>query len=86
VFLSGRKRDRIKIAVDENGTIAEYASTLLHELLHFWLHVMAMRGWVVKDEPEHRFIYAVEKSVLRQLKYLRRGRRKHVTSRACTSN
>ena len=58
----------ITISKKGNGYLAGYASTVLHELLHVWIRILAKKGFEVDDETEHDFIYAVERDLLKQFK------------------
>jgi|ERR1019366_2323547 hypothetical protein len=58
----------ITISKKANRYLAGYASTVLHELLHIWIRILAKKGFDVDDETEHAFIYAVEKDMLKQFK------------------
>ena len=58
-----------------NKSLASYASTLLHELLHVWIHVLSLKGFKIDDEREHDFIYAAERAVLIEFKKTKKGRR-----------
>lgn len=58
----------ITISKKGNGYLAGYASTVLHEMLHVWCRILAKKGFEVDDETEHKFIYAVEKDLLKQFK------------------
>jgi antirestriction protein ArdC len=54
----------ITISRKRNPDMAEYAATLLHEILHLWVTLLRLKGFRVKDRKEHRFIYAVEDVVI----------------------
>jgi hypothetical protein len=58
----------ITISRKGNGYLAGYASTILHELLHVWIRILAKKGFEVDDKTEHDFIYAVERDMLRQFR------------------
>jgi len=58
----------ITISKKGNGYLAGYASTVLHELLHVWIRILAKKGFEVDDKTEHDFIYAVERDLLKQFK------------------
>jgi len=62
----------ITISIKRNKLLAEYASTLLHEMLHAWVTILRANGIKVNNIKEHRFIYAVERKVLNELKRLGR--------------
>ena len=63
---------RVVITVNRqfNKRLATYAATLLHELLHAWIHILELNGLKVDDEAEHKFIYATEQAVLREFRKL----------------
>lgn len=71
---------RISMSLHHNKTLADYSLTLLHELLHLWVLCLRYKGFAVKNTTEHRFINAVEKNLLSQIKYLKpiRRRKKNV--------
>ena len=73
------KHHKISLSLHHNPTLAEYAATLLHELLHLWVFALRLKGFRVRGTTEHRFINKVEDTVLSQLKYLSplKRRRKH---------
>ena len=62
-----RKASEFEICISEqaNRTLAEFGSTLLHELLHLWVFLMANYGYKVGLAREHKFIYAVENVVIK---------------------
>ena len=68
----------ITISRKRNKRLAGYASTVLHELLHVWIRILAKKGFDVDDETEHDFIYASEAAMLKQFKKIvgKIGRRK----------
>ncbi len=66
----------ITISRQLNKSLASYASTMLHELLHVWIRILAIKGFEVDDETEHDFIYAAEKRVLKEFKRVHRMGRK----------
>lgn len=57
-----------------NKSLSSYASTMLHELLHVWIRILALKGFEIDDETEHTFIYAAEKAVLTEFKKVKKGR------------
>lgn len=72
-LLRGHESAMITISLKHNDTLAEWGSTLLHELLHLWTTMMRQNGLKVTDTREHRFIYAAEKQVLKvMVKYMKR--------------
>lgn len=76
-YLRGRESALITISLEQNCTLAEWGSTLLHELLHLWVTLMQHNGLKVTDKREHIFIYAVEKKILKlMVQYLKRRTRK----------
>lgn len=64
-YFRGITRNKCEIAVSakKNTTVAGYGSTVLHELLHFWLHLLRLEGAKIGKKKEHRFIYDVERAV-----------------------
>ncbi len=54
---------RAVITIDRssNKTLAAYGATVLHELLHVWMHILQTKGF----DPEHDFIDSTEKDALR---------------------
>jgi hypothetical protein len=64
----------ITISISKNQEAAEWAATVLHELLHFWVTLLRVKsGHAVSNFKEHRFIYAVEAAVAPLIKkWLRR--------------
>jgi hypothetical protein len=75
-LLRGAGYALITISLKLNDTVAEYAATVLHELLHLWVTVMRLKGFRVTDTTEHKFIYAVEKVVIEMAKKHLKHRRK----------
>ena len=76
IFQRWKNTARIRVALKHNQTVAEYASTLLHELLHFWVDYLGSKGWKVKQREEHEFIEAVERGIYSRLKILKKGRKR----------
>lgn len=75
-LLRGHESALITISLKENDTLAEWGSTVLHELLHLWTTLMRRNGMKVTNSREHKFIYAVEAAILKtMLKYLKRRKR-----------
>lgn len=70
--IKGSEKMLITISIKRNKYIADYASTVLHELLHAWVTILRAQGVRVTNLREHRFIYAVERKILNELKLLRR--------------
>lgn len=72
-LLRGHESALITISLKYNDTLAEWGSTLLHELLHFWATLMRRNGMRVTANREHRFIYAVERQILKvMVKHMKR--------------
>lgn len=72
-LLRGAGSTLITISRKLNDTVAEYAATLLHELLHLWVTLLRLKGYRTTNKKEHEFIYGVEKTIIRKAqKYLRR--------------
>lgn len=69
----GRQSALITISLKENKMVAEYAATLLHELLHLWVTLLRLKGFRATNVKEHKFIYAVEKAIISKARrHLRR--------------
>lgn len=75
-LMRGAGYSLITISLKLNDTIAEYAATILHELLHLWVTLLRLKGFRVTNIKEHRFIYAVERTVLDMAKKHLKPRRK----------
>lgn len=75
-LLRGTKSSLITISLKLNDTLAEYAATVLHELLHLWMTVIRIKGFRVNSYKEHRFIYAVEAVVIEMARKTLKPRRK----------
>lgn len=72
-LLRGAKSILITISLALNKRLDEYAATVLHELLHLWVTILRLKGFRTTNIKEHKFIYAVERVVLRMARrYLRR--------------
>lgn len=54
----------ITISRQLNRLTASYGATVLHEMLHVWIRILAIRGFETDDETEHKFIYAAERAVI----------------------
>ena len=74
-LMRGAGYSLITISMKLNDTVAEYASTILHELLHLWVTLLRLKGFRVTNKKEHKFIYAVEQVVLEMAKKHLRPRR-----------
>lgn len=66
------KKFVIEVSLSRNPDLAEYGSTLLHELLHAWLGILKLNGAKFNSRNEHKFIYKVEKNITDLLKMLKR--------------
>lgn len=76
-LLRGHESALITISLKHNTTLAEWGSTLLHEMLHLWTTLMRQNGMRVSDLREHRFIYAAEREIYKvMVKYMKRRKRK----------
>lgn len=73
-MMRGAGNALITVSLKLNDTIAEYAATVLHELLHLWVTILRLKGFRVTNIKEHRFIYAAEKVIIEMAK-------KHLTKR-----
>jgi hypothetical protein len=72
-LLRGTKSALITISLALNKRIDEYAATVLHELLHLWVTILRLKGFVTTNRREHDFIYAVERVILQKARrHLRR--------------
>lgn len=71
-IIKGKEKMLITVSIKRNRFLADYASTVLHELLHAWVTILRVQGVKVTNLKEHRFIYAVERKILAELKLLRR--------------
>jgi hypothetical protein len=67
-LLRGHNYAVITISQKLNDTVAEYAATVLHELLHLWVTVLRLKGFRVTNVKEHKFIYAVENTIIKMAK------------------
>jgi hypothetical protein len=63
-----RTRALICVSQELNTTVAQYAATLLHELLHLWVTLLRADGFKARNGEEHRFIYDVETMAVRKMK------------------
>lgn len=71
-IIKGKEKMLITVSIKRNKFLADYASTVLHELLHAWTTILRVQGVKITNLREHRFIYAVERKILAELKLLRR--------------
>ena len=61
----------ITVSKAKNKTLADWATTVLHEMLHAWVIALRIRGFQVTNLKEHRFIYGVEEKIYSMMKYLK---------------
>lgn len=54
----------ITISIRKNPTVAEYAATLLHEMLHCYTSLLRAEGFKLTDKNEHKYIEASEVAVV----------------------
>jgi hypothetical protein len=71
----GPKKIVVEMSLELNKDLAEYGSTLLHELLHVWLVILKANGAVVNKRKEHKFIYKVEKKITSLVKMLKKEKK-----------
>lgn len=69
---SGNKHE-ILISRRAHKTVAEFGSTLLHELLHLWVNLLKIYGYRVRLKYEHMWIRAVEKVIIEFMYILKLG-------------
>lgn len=60
----GHERARILVSLKKNTTLAEYAATLLHELLHCYTTLLRAEGFRTTNKKEHRWIESCEAAVI----------------------
>lgn len=60
----------IKIAANKHRLMATFLATLIHELLHFIVHLMRKAGQRITDKQEHAFIYAAEGRIYKSMRLL----------------
>lgn len=73
-LLRGRDTALITVSMKLNTTLAEYATTVLHELLHLWITLLRKEGFKLSNRKEHSFIYAVEAIVVKLFQRTKGGR------------
>jgi hypothetical protein len=78
-----RKGSKYEIEISEaaHKNVAEFGSTLLHELLHLWVYVLQIYGYRVKLKYEHKWIQAVEKVVIEFMYILKQGEKDEIKKR-----
>jgi len=73
-LLRGHNSALITVSMALNTTLAEYAATLLHELIHAYCTLLRIEGFRVSNKREHQWIYALENEAIRTMKiHLKRG-------------
>ena len=72
-----RRKDKYEIAISQEAhkTVAAFGSTLLHELLHLWVYIIGLYGYKVKLKYEHKFIRAVEATIIQFMEILKQGKK-----------
>lgn len=70
-----KRKDKYEIVISQTAhkTVADFGSTLLHELLHLWVYLIAVYGYRVKLKYEHQFIRAVETTIIQFMYILKQG-------------
>lgn len=63
-LMRGRSSALITVSMQKNPTLAEYAATLLHELLHCYTTMLRVDGFRVSDRLEHKWIEACEDAII----------------------
>lgn len=61
------KTFEIRISRKLNKNVNEFLTTLLHELLHFWVTVAQTHGLEISYRKEHRFIFNVVPTIIHRL-------------------
>ena len=59
----------IQISADKNKDVSDFAATLLHELLHFWVTILQTHGLKESIRREHKFIDRVVPYLLTKLAF-----------------
>lgn len=62
--IRGKDSALITLSLKKNPTIAEYAATLLHEMLHCYTTLLRVEGFRVSDKKEHKWIELCEVVVI----------------------
>ena len=62
----------IEISEKKNPTIDLFSITLLHEMLHVWLELLKRNGATIDLRKDHKFIRAVEESIVKLSRLLKR--------------
>jgi hypothetical protein len=63
----------IAISQSAHKTVADFGSTLLHELLHLWICILQVYGYKVSLKVEHLWITAVENIIIKFMYILKQG-------------
>lgn len=63
-IIKSKSNSEIRISRKFNKTVAEFAETLLHELLHFWCTILQTHGLAEPKRKEHGFIYTAVDEVI----------------------
>lgn len=62
--IRGHQKALITISLKKNKDMAEYAATLLHEMLHCYTTLLRAEGFRVTNKLEHKWIEACEDVVI----------------------
>lgn len=78
-----RRSDKYDIVISETAhkSVADFGSTLLHELLHLWIYILGVYGYRVKLKYEHQFIRAVETTIVQFMYLLKQGEKDGIKKR-----
>ena len=70
-----KRKTNYEIAISHKAhkKLSAFGATMLHELLHLWIYLMGVYGYRVSLKAEHKFIYAVENTVIQFMEILKRG-------------
>jgi len=63
-IIKSKNESEIRISRKLNINVAEFAETLLHELLHFWCAILQTHGLAEPKRKEHQFIYRAVQKVI----------------------
>lgn len=74
-FVRGRESALITLSLRKNPMLADYMSTLLHELLHCYTTLARSKGFRITDKREHAWIEACEVAVTNEMKKFFRRRK-----------
>lgn len=75
-----RKKDQYEIAISRSAhkTVSEMGATLLHEFLHLWVFILQVYGYKVRLRTEHKWIEAVETTIVKFMYILQQDKRKNI--------